>query len=350
MDKYKIDSLTAESDLADKFPDGRVKCNACAHECVISPGGRGFCGARFNRGGKLFAPYGYVSSLACDPVEKKPFFHVLPGAKTLSFGMLGCNFTCGFCQNYSISQMFRDGFSADVKKITPEKVLSAAKKCGAQIIVSTYNEPLITAEWAREIFKQAKREGFLCAYVSNGHGTAKAVDYIAPYLDACKIDLKCFDREKYGKTTGGKLDAVLDSIRRFSDICRVEVVTLVIPGFNDSPAELGEIAEFINSVSPLIPWHVTAFHPDYKMTNLRPTPSEAIKKAVDIGKDKGLKYVYGGNISNGNENTCCHVCNRLLVERDSFAVLKNMLSVKNGNAFCPFCNTQIPGLFAKHNR
>ena len=252
---------------------------------------RGICQVRFNQGGKLRVPWGYVAGLQADPIEKKPFFHVLPGSDALTFGMLGCDFHCANCQNWVSSQMLRDPAADEsigyLRRISPEQMVLAAKRSGASVIASSYNEPLITSEWAVSIFKLAVEQGIKCVYVSNGNATPQVLDYLRPYLSAYKIDLKTM-RDKQYRQLGGVLKNVLDTIRRAHELgLWVEVVTLVIPGFNDSTEELLDAGRFITSVSPDIPWHVTAFHPDYKMTEPHPTPVKTLQRAAEIGQEVG---------------------------------------------------------------
>jgi len=344
-----LDSRVRAAELYKALTGGAVKCLACAHGCAVKDGARGICRMRFNKGGALYAPWGYVAGQACDPVEKKPFFHLLPGSGALSFGMLGCNFYCEFCQNYVTSQALNETECvAAVRDVVPRDIVSAAARCGAKLAVSTYNEPLITAEWAKSVFTEAKAAGLLCAYVSNGYASPEAVEYIRPVLDAWKVDLKCFDDGKYRKTTGGSLKPVLDTIRRIKDAgIWTEIVTLVIPGFNDSHEELSKIAGFIASVSPDIPWHVTAFHPDYKMTGRPATPPELLDRAVSAGLSAGLKFVYSGNIpGSGHENTLCPSCGALLVERAGYEVKIRELKTERGHkAACAKCGAAIAGIF-----
>ena len=341
-------------ELAEKFsrraelfrpaPGGAVKCLACARACVISEGAFGFCGVRFNRGGELLAPWGYASGIALDPVEKKPFFHVLPGAKALSFGMYGCNFRCAFCQN---SQTALPGpeaaASLSPQKISPEALAASAAENSAPLIVSTYNEPLITAEWARAVFSEAKKKGLRTAFVSNGCASREALEFLRPCLDFYKADLKGFNAERHLKVTGGELKKVLQGIELvYSMGFWLEVVTLVVPGFNDSPAELGGAASFIAGLSKNIPWHVTAFYPAHKMPDAEPTPPETVLRAREIGLKKGLNFVYAGNITGSGyaENTLCPACGKLLVERRGFSVRTNLLSSR---VVCPACAAPVPG-------
>jgi len=335
-----------ESPLAEPLGDGRIRCLACGHRCPIFPGLPGVCKVRFNDNGRLMAPYGYVNALHVDPIEKKPFFHDLPGARALSFGMLGCDLHCAYCQNWLSSQALRDP-QADLyfHPVSAEEIVRQALDTGSECIVSTYNEPLITAEWAVEIFRIARRHGLATGFVSNGNATPEVLDYLRPWLDLFKVDLKSFRDENYRKL-GGRLAPVLDSIRRIHEMgFWLEVVTLVVPGFNDSDEELGEIARFLASVSPDIPWHVTAFHPDYKMTEPRPTSPEDLLRAVRAGRAAGLRYIYAGNLPGrlGNlEDTRCWNCGATLIERYGFRVLSNRLGA---DGRCPSCGTAIAGFW-----
>ncbi len=304
-----------------------MRCFACGHRCLILEGRRGICRVRFNRAGKLYVPWGYVAALQVDPIEKKPFFHILPGSGALTFGMLGCDFHCDFCQNYVTSQALRDPVADDaaslVRRITPEQIMAAAIRSGAGIVASSYNEPLITSEWAVSVFKLAREDNLKCVYISNGNATPEVLDYLRPYLTGYKIDLKTMQDRQYRKM-GGVLANVLDSIRRAYDLgLWVEVVTLVVPGMNDSPDELMDAARFLVSVSPDIPWHVTAFHPDYKMTDPPPTSVRTILQAAEIGQEAGLRYVYAGNIPGRvgeYESTYCPNCRTPVIERYSYTI------------------------------
>jgi pyruvate formate lyase activating enzyme len=336
---------TREGALYEKLPGERVRCFACGHRCLIPPGQQGVCKVRFNAAGTLRVPFGYVGALQVDPVEKKPFFHALPGARALSFGMLGCDYHCGYCQNWLTSQALRDPAALVAPEdISPAELVGLGRKHGARIFTSTYNEPLITSEWAIAVFREAKAAGFLCSYVSNGNGTAEVLDYIRPFVSLYKVDLKGF-RDRGYRELGGTLDRVLDTIRGLVALgIWLEVVTLVVPGFNDSDAELHDIARFLMSVSADIPWHVTAFHPDYKMTEPDRTGVTALLRACEIGASEGLRFVYAGNLpaSVGDwENTRCPGCRALLVERRGYQIVQNRL---RGSA-CPDCARTIPGVW-----
>jgi pyruvate formate lyase activating enzyme len=344
-----LDQMTVEGELYETLPDGAVRCFACGHACLIREGRRGICQVRFNRGGKLFVPWGYVAALQADPIEKKPYYHFLPGTDALTFGMLGCDFHCAYCQNYYTSQAMRDPDSDTavslVRRISPEQLVSYALRSGVGVIASSYNEPLITSEWAVSIFKLAVAEGLKCVYISNGNATPQVLAYLRPYLSGYKIDLKTMQDRQY-RQLGGVLDHVLESIRMAHEAgLWVEVVTLVVPGFNDSTEELMDAARTIHSVSADIPWHVTAFHPDYKMNEPPPTSVKTLLRAAEIGQEAGLNYVYAGNIPgrlSEYENTYCPKCRNLLVERSGYVIRGYHL---NAQGACPRCGTKIAGVW-----
>jgi len=341
--KDLLKTHTIEGELYEQLEGGKVRCFACGHRCIILSGLDGICRVRYNEGGKLMVPSGYVGGVQCDPTEKKPFFHAYPGSLALTFGMLGCDLHCSYCQNWVTSQALRDPNAiAPPRDITPESLVRIAQQYDARLVVSSYNEPLITSEWAVEIFKQARAAGFVCGFVSNGNATPEVLDYIRPFTDLYKIDLKSFDDSHYRKL-GGVLQNILDTIRMVHERgFWLEIVTLVIPGFNDSPGELKAMAEFIASVSPEIPWHVTAFHKDYKMTGPDNTPAETLIRTAEMAYDTGLKFVYAGNIPGHlgkYESTFCPGCKALLIERMGFRVGKNR--IRDGR--CPDCNESIPG-------
>ncbi len=346
---HALESRTAEGALGalyEKLDQGGVRCFACGHRCRIPDGLDGICRVRYNRGGTLYVPRGYVGGLQVDPIEKKPFFHAFPGAAALSFGMLGCDYHCGYCQNWLTSQALRDSTAlAPPRDITPDEIVEIAKSRGAPVMVSTYNEPLITSEWAVEVFSRARREGIVCGYVSNGNGTPEVLAYIRPHVDLYKVDLKGFRDAAY-RELGGKLQNVLDTIRRLKEVgFWVEIVTLLVPGFNDSPDELRDLTAFLVSVSPDIPWHVTAFHQDYKMTDKDNTTASDLIRAAGIGKAAGLRYVYAGNLPGrvGDlENTRCPSCHALIIERRGYRVLQYRLE---DDGSCPECRTAIAGFW-----
>lgn len=347
-----LDQLTIEGTLYETLPGAEVRCYACGHRCLIRDGRRGICQVRFNRGGRLYVPWGYVAALQADPIEKKPFYHLQPGSEALTFGMLGCDFHCGYCQNWLTSQAMRDPESDIsiqlVRKTTPEQMVAYARRAGASVVASSYNEPLITSEWAVDIFKQAQAAGFKCAFISNGNATPQALEMLRPYLVAYKIDLKTMQAKHYRKL-GGVLENVLESIRLAHDLgLWVEVVTLVVPGFNDSNEELMDAARYIRSVSADIPWHVTAFHPDYKMTDPPPTSVRTLLRAAEIGQEAGLNFVYAGNLPgrvNEYENTLCPGCGELLIQRSGYVIQGYHITPRGT---CPRCNTAIPGIWPEN--
>lgn len=307
-------------------------------------GRRGICKVRFNDRGSLRVPRNYVAGIQVDPIEKKPFFHALPGSNALSFGMLGCDLHCAYCQNWLSSQALRDDAAGtDVVDASPERIVQVALDHGAPVITSTYNEPLITADWAAEVFDVAKARGLTTSFVSNGNGTPEVLDYLAPRLDLMKVDLKSSRQENYRKL-GGVLKHVLATIEGLleRDIW-VEVVTLVVPGFNDSEEELTEIAEWLAGLSRDIPWHVTAFHPDYRMREPSATPPSTLLNAFEIGRSAGLRYVYAGNRPGAvgdREDTRCAGCGTTLIPRTGFTIGEVRVT-KDGD--CPDCGESIPG-------
>jgi len=337
-----------EGVLWEALDRNRIRCYACGHRCPIPEGQPGVCRVRFNRGGTLFVPWGYVGGVQCDPIEKKPFFHVRPGALTFSFGMLGCDLHCGYCQNWVTSQAIRDP-SAVVPpmRTSPAQLVELALEWGAEAMVSTYNEPLITAEWAVAVFKEAHAANLLTGFVSNGNATPEVLEYIRPWVDLYKVDLKSFDDRRYHEL-GGRLGPILDSIRRIHEMgLWLEVVTLLVPGFNDSDVELQRLSEFLASVSTDLPWHVTAFHKDYKMTDPENTQPESLIRAAEIGRRAGLRYVYAGNLPGqvGNlETTYCAACGELLIRRYGYRIVQYRISPEG---CCPSCSAPLPGRWAK---
>lgn len=348
----QLDSMTVPGALVEVVDaaENKIRCVACGHRCLLKDGRHGICKVRYNDGGTLRVPHGYVGALAVDPVEKKPFYHVTPGANVLSFGMLGCDFRCSYCQNWQISQTLRDDRAGrDYIPITADELVGMGKTRRATAVASTYNEPLITTEWAVDIFKRAREAGMMTLYVSNGNGTPEVIEYLKPWLDGYKIDLKTMQDRHYRKELGGVLQHVLDTIKMVHEAgIWLEVLTLVIPGFNDSNEELWDIARYIRGVSADIPWHVTAFHPDYKMTDRGRTPAETLQRAAEIGLEAGLNYVYSGNLPGRVqdwENTRCPTCQTTLIRRYGFMVQADRLSAHDG--VCPECGTRIPGIWAQ---
>ena len=334
----------ADSSLYEKLDHNRVRCYSCGHCCPIPEGQPGVCKVRYNRGGTLFVPWGYTAGTQCDPIEKKPFFHAHPGALAYSFGMLGCDLHCGYCQNWVTSQALRDPNAVSPPlETSPESLVRDAIDQGAKVVVSTYNEPLITSEWAVAVFKEAKSAGLLTGFVSNGNATPQVLEYIRPWLDLYKVDLKSFDDRHYHEL-GGRIAPILDSIRRIHESgLWLEIVTLLIPGFNDSTDELRRLTEFLAGISRGIPWHITAFHGDYKMTSQRDTNTEDLLRAAEIGRESGLRYIYAGNLPGrvGQwENTICPDCREVLIRRRGYRIEEYRLTPEGR---CPGCRAAIPG-------
>jgi pyruvate formate lyase activating enzyme len=346
-----LDNLTAPAELAVSMGDNSVRCIACGHRCLVRLGRRGICQVRFNAGGSLRAPWGYVAALNADPVEKKPFYHFLPGSKALTFGMLGCDFHCGFCQNWLTSQVLRDPASNEavnfLMRITPQQIVGSARRAGADVIASSYNEPLISSEWAVAVFRLALQEGLKCVFVSNGNATPEVLQYLQPYLSGMKIDLKTMQDKNY-RQLGGVLKNVLDTIKQVKERgLWLEVVTLVVPGFNDSTGELWDGARYLSSISADIPWHVTGFHPDYKLQESPNTPAKTLLRAAEIGREAGLHYVYAGNLPGRveeYETTFCPQCNTALVERIGYAI-RAMRITPRGD--CPQCGIAVAGVWSR---
>jgi len=345
-----LDDRVREGDRAlwEPIERNRIRCYACGHCCPISEGQSGVCKVRFNRGGKLYVPFGYVAGVQCDPIEKKPFFHAFPGALAYSFGMLGCDLHCAYCQNWVTSQALRDPDAVSLpSEADPEMLVKDALAQGAKVLVSTYNEPLITSEWAVAVFRLAREAGLHTGFVSNGNGTPQVLEYLHPWIDLYKVDLKSFDDRHY-RELGGRLQPILDTIQSLHRMgVWLEIVTLLIPGFNDSDGELRKLTEFLAGVSPDIPWHVTAFHQDYKMTSPHDTRPADLLRAAAIGHEAGLRYIYCGNLPGRVkkfESTHCHQCGEMLIRRSGYWIEEYRLTAE-GN--CPSCATPLPGRWSK---
>lgn len=357
-----------EAMFYEPLPGGRVLCTLCALYCKIAPGRRGACGVRVNVGEILYTlVYDKVVARQVDPIEKKPFFHFLPGTHSYSIATVGCNFRCLHCQNYAISQQPKEkspplrasgGDDPEVlclslreaeariagETVTPEEIVRAALRSECRSIAYTYTEPTIFFELAYDTARLAAAEGLANLFVTNGYITEEALDAIAPYLQAANIDLKSFNDLAHKRMTGARLQPVLDSIRAYKRRgIWIEVTTLVIPGHNDSEAELSQIAEFVASVSADIPWHVTQFYPAYRLLDRPPTPIETLARAREIGRAAGLRYVYEGNVPGaGGEDTSCHACQTRLIHRYGYTILSNR--IRDGR--CPECGTAIPGVWS----
>jgi pyruvate formate lyase activating enzyme len=318
-----------------------VHCFLCAHHCRVAPGERGKCRVRENQDGVLLAlTYGCPISAAVDPIEKKPLFHFLPGSLSFSIAAVGCNFTCSFCQNADISQMPRDEGVIRGSRFSAAEVVARAVETGCRSISYTYTEPTIFFEYAHECAKLASAAHLKNVFVTNGYMTREALDLIGSDLHAANVDLKGFTDSYYRDVVGARLKPVLDTIRRLVERgIWVEVTTLLIPGLNDGDEELHRLAAFLASLSPDIPWHVSRFHPTYRMLDVPPTPASSIERALRIGRQEGLRYVYGGNLpGHDSESTRCPSCGTGIIERRGFAVQRMRLD----GSRCRECGAEIP--------
>lgn len=336
-----------EAILYEKLDNGYVRCHLCAHRCKIAPAKSGICGVRENRRGTLYTlVHGTSIAESIDPIEKKPLFHVYPGSKSYSIATVGCNFRCDFCQNYDISQIPRSEGKIRGRSSMPEEIIERALRTGSKTIAYTYTEPTIFLEYALDTGMMAHEKGIKNVFVTNGFMTGEALEEIAPCLDAANVDLKSFRNEFYEKYCGGKLQPVLDSLKKMKDLgIWVEVTTLIIPTLNDDREELRDIARYIHSLGPETPWHISRFHPQYRMENLPPTPLATIHMASEIGKEAGLKYVYSGNVpGDEGENTCCSNCGRLLIKRYGF----NVEYIDLRGSRCPACKTPLDGIYENY--
>lgn len=339
-----------EALLYEKVDDGRVRCSLCAHRCTIAPGHKGICQVRENRDGALYTlVYGIPLTQALDPIEKKPLFHFYPGSSAFSIATVGCNFRCSFCQNSDISQMPRDQGRIVGHQATPEEIVRAAQRSGARSIAYTYTEPTIFFEYSYDIARLAGAVGIASVYVTNGYMTAEMLDLFqgtsgehGPWLDAANVDLKAFRDETYKKVCGARLRPVLDALVKMKKLgVWVEVTTLVVPGLNDSDAELADIARFIAAdLGVETPWHISRFHPDYQMADRGPTPAATLRRAYDLGRQAGLRYVYVGNMPDAHlEDTACPNCGQTVIARWGFWVRER----HTHDGKCGYCHTPIDG-------
>ena len=332
-----------EAMLYEKMENQQVQCHLCRHLCRIPEGKRGICAVRENQGGVLYTlVYRRLISHNVDPIEKKPMFHFAPGSRSFSIATVGCNFRCDFCQNYEISQMPRDGKRIVGEDVAPEEIVAMAKRAGCRTIAYTYTEPTIYFEYALDIAKRATQEGLKNIFVTNGYMTEEALKTFHPHLHGANVDLKAFREDFYQRRCGAKLEGVLQSLQVMKELgIWVEITTLIIPGLNDSEAELQEIAQFIASLGKETPWHISRFHPTYKMLDRSPTSVRILQRAQQIGLEAGLRYVYTGNVpGDAGEDTVCPHCGQLLVDRWGFQILKNKIKDKK----CAHCGSPIDGV------
>jgi pyruvate formate lyase activating enzyme len=334
-----------EAYLYEHVEDKKVRCNLCNHRCLIKPGKRGICAVRENRGGTLETlVYGKLIAQHVDPIEKKPLYHVLPGSLSYSIATVGCNFKCRFCQNADIAQLPGDRKGMILgDRFRPEDVVSAAERANCRSIAYTYTEPTIFFEFAYDTAKLAHEKGILSVFVTNGYMTSEALHMIQPYLDAANVDLKAFQDDFYKEQCSAKRKHVIETLKLMKSLgIFVEVTTLLIPGLNDNRGELEQLASFlVDSLGPETPWHISRFHPTYKLTDRPPTPAESIQQARMIGLEAGLRYVYSGNLpGDAGENTVCYSCGGALIERWGYHISKNVIT----DGKCPKCEASLDGI------
>lgn len=336
---------TVEGTLYERRDDGALRCTACAHRCVIAQGSAGACAVRVHHSGALRVPFGYIARRYVRSVETNTVYHVRPGAKALTFGMFGCDLRCPYCHNHKVSQALRDRREEErPRPVRPEDLVAEAVAAGCEVMCAAYNEPMITAEWARAVFTEAKRAGLTTALISDGNTTPEALDLMRPVTDVYRIDLKGYTEEQY-RTLGGRLRPVLQAIGLAHQLGYwVEVVTLVVPGFNDHPLGLARLAEHIASVDAAIPWHLNAFVPRYKLSTHVPPSPASLMSAVGTAYAKGLEFVYASNLLSLTElgHTRCPGCHHVLVERHDYTT--RAVDLRDGG--CPRCERKIPGLWA----
>jgi pyruvate formate lyase activating enzyme len=321
-----------------------VRCVACAHRCVLRPGRIGICGVRQNRGGWLYTlVYGQVVASKAEPIEKKPFYHFLPGSTAFSVATAGCNFHCAFCQNWAISQAHREGVVPESRQITPDEVVEEAVAAGVRSVAYTYVEPTVFIEFAFDSMVRARAAGLRNVFVTNGYETPEAIELVAPYLDAANVDLKAANDRFYRRICGARWEPVRDAVveMRRRGIW-LELTTLLIPGLNDNRRELRAMAEWIaTAVGPETPWHLTRFQPAYRLSELRPTPAATLVKAAAIGREVGLRHVYVGNAPEVEAaTTSCSRCGEVLIARADYAVTEWRLA----EGRCPRCKHALAGV------
>ena len=346
LENAMVESCLKEAVLWEAMTQGRVKCGLCRHACVIAEGKTGFCAVRKNVNGVLYSlNYAMLCAANADPIEKKPLFHFLPGSQSFSIAAEGCNFRCEFCQNWQISQNPWDTGSIRGQRTEPEAIVQAALLANCSSIAYTYTEPTVFMELCAACARLARAQGMANVFVSNGYETVVALDQAKDWLDGINVDLKAFDPNYYTRLCKARFEGVLDTIRyiaQHTDIW-MEITTLLVPGQNDGEDELKQLAEFIaTEAGPAVPWHVSRFHPQYKLSGLRSTPIEKLERAYAIGKEAGLDYVYLGNVPGSDtESTFCPQCQRILIERHGYRILGNELV----NGRCPDCAREIAGVW-----
>ena len=336
--------MLKEAYLYKKVEKNSVQCLLCNHKCLIKDGAKGICGVRENRGGTLTSlVYGKVIARHVDPIEKKPLFHFLPGSNSYSIATVGCNFKCLFCQNADISQMPFDHNEIMGEDMTPDMIVNEAVASRSATISYTYTEPTIYFELALDTGRLALSKGLKNVFVTNGYMTEECLKEFYPDLHGANVDLKSYNDKFYKKQCGARLEPVLKTLETMKKMGTwLEITTLLVPGLNDSKDELKALSRFIAALDTSIPWHISRFHPTYRLTNSHPTPPESIHRAKEIGYEAGLKYVYTGNLpGDEGEKTFCHNCGELLIDRFGFSIRKNRIK----NSLCPKCSVEIPGVW-----
>ncbi|WP_263831825.1 AmmeMemoRadiSam system radical SAM enzyme [Sulfurospirillum oryzae] len=340
--------MSALAWLSQKLDDGRIACEACHHHCKLHENEYGLCGVRKVENGELrLLVYGIASAINIDPIEKKPMFHFLPGSSIFSFGTVGCNFSCKFCQNFDISQYPQEHHHEIIgSNLAPKDAVYLAQEhyCGS--IAYTYNEPTVFLEYSYDTAKLAHKVGLKNVYVTNGYETHKAIDTLAPYVEGMNIDIKGYSQSFYKEICGASVKPVLDTIAyAHKKGIWIETTTLLIPGHNDSDKEIRAIAKFQADLDPSMPWHISAFYPMYKMQDVLPTPPSTLKRAYEIGKDVGLKYVYVGNMDDeSRESTYCPKCKKLVIERHGH-IGQYITNHLNDEGICPHCHYKLEGIW-----
>jgi len=340
--------MSALAWLSQKLPDGRIACEACHHHCKLHENEYGLCGVRKVEHGELrLLVYGIAAAMNIDPIEKKPMFHFLPGSSIFSFGTVGCNFSCKFCQNFDISQYPQEHHHEIVgSKLSPKDAVYLAQEHHCGSIAYTYNEPTVFLEYSYDTAKLAHEAGLKNVYVTNGYETHKAIDTLAPFVEGMNIDIKGYSQSFYKEICGASVKPVLDTIAyAHKKGIWIETTTLLIPGHNDSDEEIRAIAKFQADLDPSMPWHISAFYPMYKMRDVLPTPPSTLKRAYEIGKDVGLKYVYVGNIDDeSRESTYCPKCKKLVIDRHGH-IGQYVTNHLNDEGICPHCNYKLEGIW-----
>jgi pyruvate formate lyase activating enzyme len=344
-EKLTQPALTSAGALYETAGEHGLRCLACAHACVVASGSAGACGVRWNRGGVMQVPFGYVARRYVRAVETNTIFHVLPGAKALTFGMYGCDLRCPYCHNHRVSQALRDGDGAEQPTATTaEALVDEAVMAGCRVVCAAYNEPMISAEWAQAVFRTAKQRGLRTAVVSDGHSTPQALRFLRDDVDVFRVDLKAGSETQY-KKLGGRLQPVLESIATAKALGYwVEVVTLVVPGINHDHRTLAQIGGQLREIDAAIPWHLNAFVPRYRMSESAPSNPLLLMMAAGAAYVAGSRFVYVGNTASCAElaHTRCPECHAVLIRRHDYETTQ----LGFDGASCPGCASPIPGIWA----